>query len=495
MWILPKKLHTSHCAVDTKALGLDSEEFSQICEKSLMWRSKPTQSRTWLQRWKRVSWIKHLSTLILKPSHIESFLEKYLSSQVDSHAKDFHKQVSKKVSMINDTYSHTSQKELESASQQLCFWKMSLESSVATPTRENQFSNMSSEHWKKWVTEQRQEYSQRAKLAHLINAKESSSWATPTTEAAHHRNKMPPAAGKTRGYDLTMQIQKEKNWGTPRVGGVDESWETAEKRGRPSNLYAQMDKIQKEKNWRTPKEQDSRAAMNDRGKHNLGEQVHGIYNYPTPNVMDEEKHRLKGNSQASKWLSALARKGELQNYPTPRTSDAEGGQVEAKMDSKGQFYRENKKGERWSVKLRDAVETMEQKNWATPIANDAKGSDYAGTKENPKGLYLGGQVKNWATPRANATDSTRPNGKGGIPLAAQVKDQGKNYPTARARDWKDTPGCAPSKIGDVSLPRKGYSQQEQMNHNTSGKNQESLRLNPSWVEQLMGVPVGWTQIE
>jgi len=35
------------------------------------------------------------------------------------------------------------------------------------------------------------------------------------------------------------------------------------------------------------------------------------------------------------------------------------------------------------------------------------------------------------------------------------------------------------------------SQQDQTNHNTNGKN---LVLNPNWVEQLMGLPVGWTQL-
>jgi site-specific DNA-cytosine methylase len=169
------------------------------------------------------------------------------------------------------------------------------------------------------------------------------------------------------------QRKESSSWDTPRVGGVDESWKTAEARGRTSNLYAQMDKVinyptpsvagcveggvaknvemnekgfsatrengtkygaklrdavihqasknwatpqafdsvdlvrtqekieqtRKEKNagcmnlreqvhypemdhkrktWGTPKEQDSRAAMTDRGKHNLGEQVHGMHN-------------------------------------------------------------------------------------------------------------------------------------------------------------------------------------------------------------------------
>ena len=38
--------------------------------------------------------------------------------------------------------------------------------------------------------------------------------------------------------------------------------------------------------------------------------------YPTP-TNNEHKYRLKGNTQASKCLEALARKGELQQLPTP----------------------------------------------------------------------------------------------------------------------------------------------------------------------------------
>ena len=34
---------------------------------------------------------------------------------------------------------------------------------------------------------------------------------------------------------------------------------------------------------------------------------------------------------------------------------------------------------------------------------------------------------------------------------------------------------------------------DQENSNTSGKNQ-GQHLNPNWVEQLMGLPVGWTDL-
>ena len=42
-------------------------------------------------------------------------------------------------------------------------------------------------------------------------------------------------------------------------------------------------------------------------------------------------------------------------YPTPTASDIEGGTAPDVQMKNGHFYRENKKGERWGVKLRDAV--------------------------------------------------------------------------------------------------------------------------------------------
>ena len=218
MWILPKQIQslTSVSVLDTKESEKDLEEFCQMSEKSLMWRSKPSLSRTWSTRWKRNSWMQHLSTRTLKPSHTKTFLEKYLSYREDSLVSPSAKLGLEKLPKTQDTSSHTSKKESESANQELFSSKMSKESSQQKPQMENQFSDMSSEHWKDWVTEQRREYSQRAKLAFHIKEKGSLSWGT-------------------------------------------------------------------------PKEQDCRAKMEDRGKHNLGEQVQGMYNketFPTPTSRD-----------------------------------------------------------------------------------------------------------------------------------------------------------------------------------------------------------------
>jgi len=371
MWILTKKLHTSAYVPDTKESGLELEAFCQTCEKSLTWRGKDSLSRTWLQRWKRESWIQHLSSRTLRPSLTESFVDAWTSSLADSRVS--HSQLLESVKLLKtpDTSSPTSQTESESANLELFSSKTYKESSVARQPTENQFSSMSSEHWKDWVIEQRQEYSQRKKSARLIRESESSSWPTATV------------------FDTT--------------GG---SYPT--------------------------------------------EMVDGVY---------RSKHSQEPNSP---WYGA---------------------------------------------KLKDAVETHEQ-NWATPIANDAKGSDYAGTKENPKALYLGGQVKNW--------------------------------PTATTRDWKDTNATVPPSRANPSKQTLGQrvahvGLQDQANPNTNGKSQESWptprankvhpeiteknrehlanrkkanleediaghcgkatgKLNPNWVEHLMGLPAGWTDL-
>ena len=184
MWIIPKQLHTSASALDTKALGLDSEEFSQICERSLTWRGKDSLSRTWLQRWKRENWMQHLCSRTLRPSLTGSFVDAWTSSVVASRANHSVLLESVTALKIQDTFSHTSPTESESANLELFSLKTLKESSQPRQQTENQFSSMSSESWKAWVTEQRQEYSQRVKSERLTRESESSSLAWPTASVA-----------------------------------------------------------------------------------------------------------------------------------------------------------------------------------------------------------------------------------------------------------------------------------------------------------------------
>ena len=49
-----------------------------------------------------------------------------------------------------------------------------------------------------------------------------------------------------------------------------------------------------------------------------------------------------------------------QMWPTPTASDVEGGIAKDVQTANGRFFRQNEKGEKWGVKLRDAVNHVEQ---------------------------------------------------------------------------------------------------------------------------------------
>ena len=214
MWILPKQLHTSAYVADTKGLGQDSEEFSQTCERSLTWRGKDSLQRTWLQRWKRESWMQHLSSRTLKHSRTESFVDAWTSSLGDSRANLSAKLEFVKGLKIPGISSLTSETGSESADLELFSSKTLKELSQAKHPMENQFSNMSSENWKDWVTSQRQEYSQRVKSAHLIRESVSLSWGTPSTmDVLPPRSPEALARAKKKGGCKNLR-EEVVNWPT-----------------------------------------------------------------------------------------------------------------------------------------------------------------------------------------------------------------------------------------------------------------------------------------
>ena len=383
MWIIPRQLITSHFAPDTKVSVSDSERFGRMCEKSLMWRSKPSQSRTWQQRLKRVGYIQHLYTRTLNPSLSIIFLEKWIYSVPVFLASRLVLPEDETQLMIRDIYTHTSLKESPPVDQLTLFSKTSKESSQAKPQTESRYSNMSSETWKKEVIARRGEYSARLKLVRPINEKESLSW------------------------------------------------------------------------------------------------------------------------------------------PTAKLSDGEGGRIKPTELSEGGFRSLRKKSNQWfGSKLRDAVETHEEKNWPTPTSTEKSGIN----PKTGKGEGLSKQAKNWATPntmdympsrsyeamKRQATSGGRKNRERPGNLREQIdplmhkayqdakaensKTKEKSWPTPKSRDWKGGMGTSKERQAHdldeiVHLP-DGLPDQDKSS--TSGKNPG--RLNPNWVEQLMGLPVGWTQL-
>lgn len=228
MWILPINLHTSHSAQDMLESTKDSEELSQLCEQSLMWRSKPSSAQTRSRRWKRTKWMLLLSGRILKPSRGNSFAEEWASSLEVFRVNHSVAQAHGEGARTPDIYGQISQKASESSSHQSCSSRMSKESSpqssketTGTTQKAPRWLSMSSENWKEWVIAQRREHSARLKSAHRTYGNEPSSWRSPTVNVVGKERNLfeksgEPWRGEGRPYrmdgfqktfDLGLQVR------------------------------------------------------------------------------------------------------------------------------------------------------------------------------------------------------------------------------------------------------------------------------------------------
>jgi hypothetical protein len=434
--------------------------------------------------------MQHLCSRTLKPSLTESFVDAWTSSLEDFRVSHSVLLESVKLLKTPDISSPTSQTESESANLELFSLKTYKESSPAKQQTESQFSNMSSESWKEWVIEQRQEYSQRKKSAHLIRESESSSWPTATV------------------FDTTGG-----SYPTEMVDGVYRSKHSQE----PNSP------------WYGAKLKDAVETHEQ--------------NWATPNVCGN--HNRKGASKTSGDELSTQVKQE-KNWQTPTTMD-----VERTPDGM-----EKRKAYRESIgrKYVEGCLTEQVKNWATPIVGDAHlaSNPEAAQKRLAEGkatLSRQAEAKNWPTMTVKSGGGLPPNSQSksksrkqhaGHPLETAVMREPQNWPTATTRDWKDTNATVPPSRANPSKQTLGQrvahvGLQDQANPNTNGKSQESWptprankvhpeiteenrehlanrkkanleediaghcgkatgKLNPNWVEHLMGLPAGWTDL-
>jgi hypothetical protein len=293
-WILPKQLHTSAFAVDTEALISDSNEQSQICAQSLTVRSKALPLRTWSQKWKKDSWIQHLSGRILKPSHGESFVDAWTSSVVATRASHSVPQENDLESKTTGICGHSSQREFHFADPE----SVSLKTSKGTLRWD---SPQSSVTWKNWVTASRGEYSQRLKSAHHISERGFLSWPTATTrdwkgcgnavqrkDGKHRLDTLEAVAvyGPVAPVNSSTDGNRQESWLTPRASESNsDSNFVARNADRGDHCHSSLSQQVKAQgtaqsnhgNWATPDCSDRRSTnSNQQGLSNQVKQ------WPTP---------------------------------------------------------------------------------------------------------------------------------------------------------------------------------------------------------------------
>ena len=473
MWILPRQLHTSAFVPDAAALISDSTEQSEICAQSLLARSKPSPARTWSQRWKRDSWTRHLSGRILKPSHGQTFVTAWTSSLAATRASRSQQPASDSAPKTRDTSGRLSQMELLQCDQVPAFLKTSTDiSRWGFPT----FCKT----WQDWVTERRGAWRARVNAARLTRGRGSLSW--PTTNSRDWKdsvNTVPPSVGQTRGYSLGMAVA-EKSWPSPVASEVRQGFQDRSKgmKGSQESLTTVV-----MKGWPTPNASDSLQGGTTQGNRkdpNLSIAVHGQaapassntlgsrqgLSWPTPQTMDvlpvrpvdefAESNRTRGGRKNRKALSNLREAVHSPVYwRTPQAQEA-GAKVETLFTKDGapampgqRAYRKTPNGRLvlQSQTINQQVEMVQ--NWATPQAHDAQG---------PK------------TPEQIAVMRAKGHGVKNLNEQAQ-------WGTPTARDHKSG---------------RGNEQREYKELTPMVERQQSGKLNPRWVETLMGLPIGWT---
>ena len=434
MWIIPKTL--SAFVPATPGWSWESSELAWMFAQSLMWRSKHSAAPTWLRRLKKGGWITHLSGRILKPSLHESFVEKYTDSLEDILVNHSVQQASDKEKKTQDTYGHTS----SSTSGQLeMFSGASLRMLQDTP---RWGYGESCPIWKKKVTERRGAYSARKKLALHTKGNECSSWPTAQTSDSNGAADPTRKAHRTQlRYVETGHLPQGKNWATP----------TTAEAGKISNQA------------------------------NYGQQ--GLSNHPS--IVGLPK-RPKGEKDRKK------------NWATPQASDHIEGARTAKESNQKCLGRD-----------------LNQMNWATPNTMDymetrsAEGVEKIASgarKGRKRPSNLREQVdkktcdiykeQNWPTPRAGNPGSRKP-GTGGKILAEEAKIH--NGPPALEKSntsgknlgsWP-TPRVGGHEKAETSIKRgRGVSLTGAVAKDAT----QTPKLNPNWVEQLMGLSTGWTDL-
>jgi hypothetical protein len=116
-----------------------------------------------------------------------------------------------------------------------------------------------------------------------------------------------------------------------------------------------------------------RKGLREAMQHNLTAAVQLMYPTPTKGM---HKQDVNDNGEYARRIKSKGNQimlpAHVKLYPTPRVSDTEGGVVKNVELNNGSFSRKNKQGTRWGVKLKDAVNYLEENEmYPTPTQDSA----------------------------------------------------------------------------------------------------------------------------
>lgn len=231
-------------------------------------------------------------------------------------------------------------------------------------------------------------------------------------------------------------------------------------------------------NWPTPMAADGDRTSEEHQRGNPT--LEGSANrWPTPTAEDSEQSQRRRPTDRT--LPTEAR----EFWPTPTVGNVTGGNA-------------TRGGERSDELLLPGM----AERWTTPQAHDASGGEPSRVRRygtTHGAANLADDVTAWPTPRASDQNQPGEHGQGGQDLRTATAQ----WATPKSRDWKGGQGSEPrhspnlDEMAELSPigGRPGPETSRDGDDSSPNVPTSLRRLNPTFVEALMGWPLGWTSLE
>ena len=424
---------------------------------------KPMRPQSWWRAWKKKGgWIRLLSGTTLRPSMADAGVAAWISSLRASRASPSAPPGNVTRTTIADTSGRMSGGLSTGHDRVSSFWRTSeplFQLDNGTGDRRTWWSETS---WSDWVTALRRRSSAHRTWAHHISGSGSSSWASLT----QHDGRRPGSdVTSTQGANLKRDAEQ---WPTPMTvtGGPAGQGPNGTSRDRDLQREAQL--------WQTPRTDSFRSRGGDR-KHEMGLDQEARF-WPTPG--------------AEVWGSTaeqhLARKAKMKDNPN-RKSITELGAYAGAWQTPGTDSFRSRGGDRKHEMGLD----QEARFWQTPKVATGAYSYPSGDKTRPF-LNLEGQAETFHLDPETPTP--------GPPSLPSAPNSHRLWPSPDAQMFGSANGAnwtQPATITDAAkqwqTPRVGPHGPPGQGARHGGQ-PKGMRLNPLFVEWLMGWPPNWSSV-
>jgi hypothetical protein len=260
---------------------------------------------------------------------------------------------------------------------------------------------------------------------------------------------------------------------------------------------ARLTRGKESSSWRTPTEAETHNQDYSSQTY-LQNQVQP--NWPTANARDwKDSGPTQGNRQNPNLGTAVVK--DAANWLTPQSGDVTGSTREAVvMWANGQRPKTSDQRLRTQVAAEElkhgqaapasssSLGSRQGLSWATPRANERDGTRTPNGNPKKDGIPLGMRAQQWATPQAH--DAQGPKTPEQI---AVMRAKGHGVKNLNEMVTWPTPSASCDQGGPSGLAG-GSGNRKKLNSMLPEAEAKAMgcgKLNPRWVETLMGLPIGW----